>query len=191
MQITLRKNTWLWFRSCQFSLAILFLPFMYFNYLNPESLTPRFANAIPYVFAMFAVCSIIALVMYLVWLFSQPTTITIDLERNEVRATDKVLFSFKPNMCCRLHSHSYKKPDWYRFHVENQHGYPMYHTPMGYQADIPYRQLLDHLEQLQRPFRIYHVPWIMRKEEQCAEDIARNERGEAFIKHKEEKNKHA
>lgn len=181
MQITLRKNTWLWLRSCQFSLFILFLPLMYFFYLNPELLTPRFANAIPYIFAMFAVCTLIALVMYLVWLFTEPKTITIDLERNEVRTADKVLFDFTPNRCCRLHSHSYSKPLWYRFHVENQFGYPSYQTPIGYQADIPYQQVLDYLEQQQRPFRIYHVLWVMRKQGQSADDSARNERGKALL----------
>lgn len=183
MQITLRKNSWLWFRSCQFSLALLLLPLMYHFYLTPETLTPRYAQATPFVFAVFVICSIIAVLLYVHWLVTQPKFIILDLQQREVRSSNKVLYRFTANSRCLLQTHDNNKPYWYRFCIERerQPGVAVYSIPTGYLADTTYTELLDYLEQQQQPFRLYHAPWIF-KAAQTADDQARDARGAVLPK---------
>lgn len=181
MQVTLRKNSWLWFRSCQFSLAIPLLPLMYLFYVAPELVSPRFANAIPFVFAIFVVCSIIALLLYVVWLFNKPKYLIIDLQHNEVRSETEVVCRFLPTDICLLKTHDNKITNWYRFGVEKKNSLADYQIPIGYLADISYIELLDYLELHRRPFCLYHAPWVF-KASQTPEDQERHARGEALQK---------
>lgn len=181
MQITLKKNSWLWFRSCQFSLAIPLLPFMYIFYVTPELLSPRFANAIPLVFSVFVICSIVTIALYLAWFFNMPKNIVIDLQQNEVKSDDKELCRFLPTDICIIKTHDNKINNWYRFFVEGRNGVAKYKTPIGYSADVPYIDFLEYLEQHRRPFCLYHAPWVF-KESQTLEDQKIHTRGKALQK---------
>lgn len=179
MIITLRKSITAWVKSHAFlPICLLAIPILYFVPLHPES---RFSISVPLLLIIFSLINLWGIAVFLHWLFFQPNKITVDFTKGEFRGPKSLLYRFDIWHCCRIQSHSHSNNLWYRIFFEHSARRNVFHLPQGYLADVPYQQVIDYLEQQQRPFRLEHAPWLF-KEKQAEEDKARDKRGEAILK---------